>query len=84
MIARDLDALVGPVTGTIRATLDRSAQPRTDLTLFNSVRLHFVLSGVTLEVAASLVLGFQRRCPLYGTVAAAIADVLVTHEVSVA
>lgn len=82
--ARDLDAPVGPVTGTIRATLDRSAQPRTDLTLFNSVRLHFVLSGVTLEVAASLVLGFQRRCPLYGTVAAAIADVLVTHEVSVA
>lgn len=84
VLARDHKAALGLVTGTIRATLDRSAQPRQDVTLFNSVRLHFVLSGVSATVASELVAGFQRRCPLYGAVAVAISDVLVTHEVSVA
>jgi uncharacterized OsmC-like protein len=81
VIARDLGVTVGTVRGTIRARIDRAAQLREDLTLFNSVGLHFVLAGVSPEHAATLVAGFQRRCPLYGTVAAAVSDVVVTHEV---
>jgi len=80
VIAKDLGLALGPVSGKISAVIDRAHQPREDLTLFNAVKLHFVLSGVSAENAATLVAGFQRRCPLYGTVAAAIPDVVVTHE----
>lgn len=80
VIARDAGVAVGPIHGTIRASLDRANQPREDLTLFNSVGLHFVLAGVSEVEAAALVAGFQRRCPLYGAVAASVPDVTVTHE----
>lgn len=82
VIARDAGLAIGPVSGTIRARIDRAAQPREDLTLFNSVSLHFTLAHVSPVDAAMLVAGFQRRCPLYGTVAAATADVVVTHDVA--
>ncbi|MBM4358904.1 MAG: OsmC family protein [Deltaproteobacteria bacterium] len=81
VIARDGGVALGSVRGTIRARLDRAAQAREDLTLFNAVALHFVLTGVSPAEAGMLVSGFQRRCPLYGSVAASIADVVVTHEV---
>ena len=42
-------------------TVDRSRQPREDVTLFNSVRLQVELSGVDGETAASLVEAFKRR-----------------------
>lgn len=80
VIARDAGVVVGPIHGTIRASLDRASQPREDLTLFNSVSLHFVLAGVSEVEAGSLVAGFKRRCPLYGAVAASVPAVTVTHE----
>ena len=58
-------------SGVILATLDRSRQARTDVTLFNSVRLEFQLKGVSAENGRELVKAFQKRCPLYGTLAVA-------------
>jgi hypothetical protein len=47
------------------------------VTIFNSVRLRFTIGGTDAARAAALVEGFKRRCPLYGTVSVAIADVKV-------
>jgi uncharacterized OsmC-like protein len=49
------------VTATLNATVDRGNQPRTDYTVFNSVRLRFTLSGTDASRAAALVEGFKRR-----------------------
>ena len=49
------------VAATLTATVDRGNQPRTDVTIFNSVRLRFVLSGTDAARAAALVQGFKRR-----------------------
>ena len=57
--------------GIISSILDRANQSRTDVTLFNSVRLEFVLKGVRPEEGIELVKAFQQRCPLYGTLAVA-------------
>src|SRR5262245_38469638 len=81
VIARDETIPLERVEATIQGVIDRSNQPREDITLFNRVRLHLVLSGVDETQAALLVSGFQRRCPLYGTVAAATGDLLVEHQV---
>jgi uncharacterized OsmC-like protein len=53
-----------PLTGAsvrILATIDRAQQPRADVTLFNSVRLRFTLSGVDEQQADALVAAFRRR-----------------------
>jgi uncharacterized OsmC-like protein len=81
VIARDEKIPLERLEATIQAVIDRGNQPREDITLFNRVRLHLVLSGVDVEQAAVLVSGFQRRCPLYGTVAAATADLAVEYRV---
>jgi uncharacterized OsmC-like protein len=52
-----LDAADVSVTGII----DRSKQPRTDLSLFTSVRMEIVLTGTDAATAATLVEGFKRR-----------------------
>jgi uncharacterized OsmC-like protein len=80
VISRDEGIPLQRVAVTVRAMIDRSRQAREDVTLFNSVRIHLVLSGVEEQQAAALVKGFQRRCPLYGTVATATADVEVTWQ----
>ena len=49
------------VAATLTATVDRGNQPRTDYTVFNSVRLSFTLSGTDASRAAALVEGFKRR-----------------------
>ena len=82
VIARDENIPLERVEATLQAVIDRSHQPREDITLFNRVRLDLVLSGVDAEQAAMLVSGFQRRCPLYGTVAAATADLAVEYKVT--
>jgi uncharacterized OsmC-like protein len=46
---------------TIHGTVDRSNQPRTDVTLFNTVRLRFTLGGTDASRAAALVEAFKRR-----------------------
>jgi len=77
VIARERDVPLETARVTISGTIDRSNPVRPDLSLFNSVRLKFVLTGVTREQGVSLVEGFQGRCPLYGTVKAATPDVQV-------
>lgn len=47
-------------------------------TLFHAVKLHFQLVGVSRAEAETLVATYHKRCPLYGTVAAAISDVHTT------
>lgn len=61
VIARDQGVAVGRVTLTIQGTVDRGNQARTDVTVFNSMRLDFVLSGTDGATAAQLVEGFKRR-----------------------
>ena len=69
VFAKDKKIPLGSATGTISATLDRSNQPRSDVTLFNSVRLDIALAGQ--DQGNELVRAFQARCPLYGTLAVA-------------
>lgn len=45
----------------ISGMVDRSRQTRTDVTLFNSIRLQFLLRGVTDEQGGKLVTTFQAR-----------------------
>jgi uncharacterized OsmC-like protein len=77
VIARDQNAPLTRAAVKIHGEVDRGNQARSDLTTFNSVRLDFTVWGVTAAQAESVVNGFQGRCPLYGTVAAAVADVKV-------
>lgn len=77
VIARDEGVALTRIRLTINGTVDRSNQPRSDVTIFNSVRLRFIIGGTDAARAAALVEGFKRRCPLYGTVSVAIADVKV-------
>jgi uncharacterized OsmC-like protein len=61
VIAKADDVPLARVTATLNATVDRGNQPRTDFTVFNSVRLRFTLSGTDASRAAALVEGFKRR-----------------------
>lgn len=61
VIARDQGATVGKVALAVHGTVDRGNQARTDVTVFNSIRLEFVLSGTDGATAAQLVEGFKRR-----------------------
>ena len=61
VIARDTGERLDRVAVTIEGTIDRSRQPREDVTVFNSVRLDFTLSGTDGAAAARLVEGFKRR-----------------------
>jgi uncharacterized OsmC-like protein len=61
VIARDQGTTVDKVGVTVRGTVDRGQQPRADVTVFNNVRLDFVVSGTDAATAAQLVEGFKRR-----------------------
>ena len=61
VIARDQGARIGDVGLFVEGLVDRGAQPRADVTVFNAVRLSFVLAGTDGATAASLVEGFKRR-----------------------
>jgi uncharacterized OsmC-like protein len=83
VFAREKNLSLRSATGVISATLDRSSQARSDLTLFNSVRLDFTLTGVSHEEGNQLVGAFKARCPLYGTLAVATpkVDVNVSTQI---
>jgi len=66
---------------TIQGTIDRANPVRPDLSLFNSVPLRFALTGVTRAQGEEIVVAFQARCPLFGTVKAATSDVQVEIDV---
>ena len=61
VIARDQSVPVTRVGLVVNGTVDRGNQPRTDVTLFNTVRLRFTLGGTDAAQAAALVEGFKRR-----------------------
>lgn len=61
VIARDQGVPLDRVSVSIDGRVDRSSQPRDDVTVFNSVRLQFTLGGTDASRAAALVEGFKRR-----------------------
>ena len=77
VIARERNVPLRTARVTIAGTIDRSNPVRPDLSLFNSVHLKFVLTGVKREQGEEIVGAFQGRCPLFGTVKASTPDVLV-------
>lgn len=80
VIAREEDVPLRSVTIRIDGTIDRQRQARTDRSHYNEVVLDIVLTGVSNAQAKSLVEGFQRRCPIYGTVATATPEVVVNYR----
>ena len=46
---------------SVQGMVDRGNQQRTDVTVFNSVKLEFAISGTDGATAAQLVEGFKRR-----------------------
>jgi uncharacterized OsmC-like protein len=81
VIAKDEGVPLARVRVTINGIVDRGNQARSDVTVFNTVRLRFTLGGTDAARAGALVEGFKRRCPLYGTVSSAVADVRVDYSV---
>lgn len=73
MFAADRGLELGRVEVRIRGVLDRENPVREDLSVFNRVWMRIAIAGVDEELAAELVDGFKRRCPLYGSVAVSAA-----------
>ncbi len=61
VIARELSVAVGTARVRIEGMVDRSRPVRSDVTVFNRVRLHFSIGGVTQEEADDLVERFTKR-----------------------
>ena len=61
VIARDEGVPLDRVSVTVQGTVDRARQARSDVTVFNSVRLRFALTGADGAQAAALIEGFKRR-----------------------
>ena len=61
VIAREQSVPVGDVAVRIHAVVDRSRPVRPDVTLFNTVRLRFTLSGVPRDRAGALIEQFKKR-----------------------
>ena len=82
VIARDQKIGLERVSVKIHGVVDRANQRRDDVTTFNSVRLDVTLWGVNQSDAGTVVEGFKRRCPLFGTVSVATPDVKVHYQVA--
>jgi uncharacterized OsmC-like protein len=61
VIARELSLPIPSARVHVEGTVDRDRPVRPDFTLFNEVRLHFVVQGVTREQASDLVERFKKR-----------------------
>jgi len=61
VLARDLEVPLRGASVAIESTQDSSAPVRSDVSLFNTVRIHFELAGVTQEQGQDLVDRFKRR-----------------------
>ena len=61
VIARDEGVPLERVSVSVRGIVDRARQARPNVTVFNSVRLRFALTGADGARAAALVEGFKRR-----------------------
>jgi uncharacterized OsmC-like protein len=61
VLARAQEVPLQAVAVTVSGRMDRSQPVRPDVSLFNSVRLEFHLTGVSEEQGAKLVEAFKRR-----------------------
>src|SRR5918912_581371 len=61
VLARAQQVPLQAISATISGVLDSSKPVRPDVTLFNAIRLHFHLKGVTQEQGSQLVQAFKRR-----------------------
>src|SRR5687767_10516130 len=61
VIARDEKVPIGSVEAAVHGTVYRGRQPRSDVTLFTSVRIRIVITGTDGARAAALVETFKRR-----------------------
>ena len=61
VLARAQQVPLRAATVAIRAVLDPSKRVRPEVSLFNAVRLHFHLKGVTQEQGTQLIEDFKRR-----------------------
>lgn len=61
VIAKEQARTLGSVRAKIYGKVDRSKQPKQDVTLFNEVRIEFELSGTDAASAEELVDAFTRR-----------------------
>jgi uncharacterized OsmC-like protein len=61
VIAKEDGLAVPQVGARIRGVVDRTKQPRTDVTLFDSVEMDFRLTGVNHSQAAALIEKFKKR-----------------------
>jgi uncharacterized OsmC-like protein len=80
VLARDAQVPLESVKVTVRGTIDRERQPHAHVTVFTEVELKLRLRGPSPAQAAALVAGFQRKCPVYGSLAVASGRVEVHHE----
>jgi uncharacterized OsmC-like protein len=80
VLARDAQVPLESVTVTARGTIDRERQPHIGVTVFSEVELTLRLRGPSPAQAGELVAGFQRRCPVYGSLAVASGRIEVRHE----
>ena len=81
VLARDSELPFETAAVTARGIIDLERQPHTGVTVFSEVTLEIVLRGPTEHEAAVLVAGFQRRCPVYGSLAVASGRIAVHHRV---
>ncbi len=81
VLARDAGVPFEGASVVARGTIDLDEQPHAGVTVFSSVKLEVVLRGPTAEQAEALVAGFQRRCPVYGSLAVASGRIAVLHRV---
>jgi uncharacterized OsmC-like protein len=79
VLARDSGVPLQRVTVTARGIIDRAEQPHEGITVFSAVELALRLSGPDEAQAVDLVAGFQRRCPVYGSLAVASGRIEVRH-----
>jgi uncharacterized OsmC-like protein len=61
VLARQQNVPLRSITASIEGMQDRSAPVRQDVSLFNSVRIHFELGGVSQDQARDLVDRFKGR-----------------------
>lgn len=80
VLARDAQVPLESVTVTVRGTIDRERQPHAGVTVFSEVELTLRLRGPSPAQAEELVAGFQRRCPVYGSLAVASGHLEVRHQ----
>ena len=81
VLARDDGVPLEHVNVEVRGMIDPAQQPHGHVTVFSTVNLTLTLRGPNAVQAAALVSGFQRRCPVYGSLAVASGSVEVRHLV---